>query len=433
MISVRKLFFIILFIFTFTTSFAQEEVWYAKGEKAYYKKDYEDAKKSFTEAIKLKPDMKEAYYMRGLSFLFTNDAENAEKDFTKVLQLDSNYADAYNNRGLCRGYMQDVDAAIEDFKKATSIDNKFAQAYLNLGSAYMTNEDYDNALVCLNKVVELDSTNPENYFIRGTLFYLQEKYDEAINDFTKSLNLGLKSVKTYYNRANAYYKLGEYKEAISDFTKLLEINPKDIEALNNRSFAYEKAGMKELADYDKLVMAEIYTRTDDFPDINKLKYKKYSFLESGITCELPENWYVLKDTSEHGAIMIVTRDSVGNINNQYLVGLRIAFDSSMKSQYDVGTIDEILNFWEVNADSNSKMFNEYKQTSKDNFSRDGYKGFLKKASLTYDDKTFPIELYEIVLAKPDKLIYAYLQAPKQRFEYYQKVFDKAIKSLRISN
>ena len=413
------------------SAFSQEEVWYAKGEKAYNKKDYENAVLSFTEAIKIKPDMKESYYMRGLAFLFMQDAENAEKDFNSVLKLDSNNADAYNNRGLSKSYLQDVDGAILDFKKAIEIDSNFAQAYLNLGSAYMTNEDYDKGLVCLNKVVELDSTNPENYFIRGTLYYIQEKYDEAIDEFTKSLNLGLKSVKTYYNRANAHYKIGEYKEAVADFTKLLEINPQDFEALNNRSFAYDKLGMTELADYDKLLMAEIYTRINDFPDIAKLKYKKYSFLDNKISFELPDNWFVLSDTSEKGALMIVTRDSVGDINNHYLVGLRISFDSCMKEQYDVGTEEEILNFWEVNADSNSKMFQEYKLISKENFSRDGYKGFIKKASLTYDDKTFPIQLYEIVLVKPDKLIYSYLQAPKQRFEYYNRIFERAIKTLKI--
>ncbi|MFH1051184.1 MAG: tetratricopeptide repeat protein [bacterium] len=421
---------IFLFLFA-TTIIAQEEVWFAKGEKAFYKKEYKDAIISFSEAIKIKKDMKEAYLMRGIAFLNIEDAEASLKDFSSYIQLDSTNPDVFNYRGLSKSYRQDVLGAIEDFKKAVALDSNFSQAYLNLGSAYLAEEDYDNGLTCLNKVVKLDKKNPENYFIRGTLFYLTKKYEDAIADFSKSIELGLKISKTYYNRANSYYKVGKYKEAISDFTNLLKLNPKDREALNNRAIAYDKAGMKDLAAIDRLTIAEILTGIEDLPDIRKLKYKKYSFLNNEISIEMPDNWFVVKDTMLKGEIMVISRDSIGKISNHYVAGARIATDSNMKEQYNVGTVEEILNFWEVNADSNSLMFKEYKLISKEPFLRGDYRGFIKKVRMLYDYNTFPILLYEIVLAKENKLIYAYFQSPEQRFDYYQKIFDKSLMTLSI--
>jgi len=411
---------------------AQEEIWFAKGEKAYNNKNYAEAIKCFTEAIKAKPDIKDAYYMRGLAFMFVEESELAEKDFTKVIELDSNDADAYNNRGLSLSYQQQVEESIKDFAKAVDIDSNFSLAYLNLGSAYLAIEEFDNALNCMNRVVKLDSNNAENYFIRGTVHYYKKHFPEAIEDFTKSLNLGLKTDKTFYNRANSYFKVGRYQDAINDFNEILKMNPYDLEALNNRAIAYGKVGMKDEADEDKLKLAEIYTGIEKLTDINKLKFKKYTLLDNLISIELPSDWMMLSDTSDDGGLLVVCRDSITDIAKHYIAGVRIAFDNSMKKQYDVETVEEILNFWEANADSNKALFRHHEVQSKEPLTIDGYRGFIKKVYIEYNDDTFQIILYEIVLAKPDKLIYMYFQSPKRRFDYYKKIFDKALKTIKIN-
>jgi tetratricopeptide (TPR) repeat protein len=429
----KKIFYSIIFIFLCINlvANAQEEIWFAKGEKAYYKKQYEEAVTSFTEAIKRKPDMVDAYYMRGLSFLFLQDAESAEQDFTSVIKLDSNNSDAYNNRGLARSYQQKMESAIIDFQKAIEIDSNFKQAYLNLGSAYLATESYDSGLTCMNKVISLESNNAEHYFIRGTIYYFLKKYNEAIDDFTESLNLGLKVDKTYYNRANSYYKLGKYLEAIDDFSVMLKMNPYDLEALNNRAYAYQKAGLTDKADEDKLRLAEIYTGIEQLTDINKLKFKKFSLKNDAISIELPQEWCFLQDTTKHGGIMIITRDSITASDKNYIAGVRIAYDTLMNEQYGVSSPEEILDFWEANSDSNKSKFKTYKILSKEPIHIGSYKGILKKVEMEFFEDTFAIILYEIVLAKKDKLVYAYFQSPRLRFDYYKTIFDKSLKTFKI--
>ena len=63
-------------------------------------KRYEEAEKTFSKAIVLKPDDAEAFCNRGVVWFYRSEYDRAIADFTKALELDSNYALAYCNRGI---------------------------------------------------------------------------------------------------------------------------------------------------------------------------------------------------------------------------------------------------------------------------------------------------------------------------------------------
>jgi hypothetical protein len=48
------------------------------------------------------------------------------------------------------------------------------------------------------------------------------------------------------------------------------------------------------------------------------------------------------------------------------------------------------------------------------------------------EQSVPLVLYEYVLSKENTLFFAYFQAPVTDFDYYQKVFEKAIESLILN-
>jgi tetratricopeptide (TPR) repeat protein len=51
-------------------------------------RDYEEAIKDFTHAIKIKPDYTLAYFNRGKAWIELSEYGNAVNDFKKVLELD---------------------------------------------------------------------------------------------------------------------------------------------------------------------------------------------------------------------------------------------------------------------------------------------------------------------------------------------------------
>ena len=427
-----KFLIMVLFISLMNIAFAKEELWFAKAEKAYNKKDYPEAIKNFNEVIKKNPKNKEALYKRGLSYLFLEQADEAISDFSEVIKLDSNHIDAFNNRGLCYGFKGEIDLSIYDFKRAIALDKDFALAYLNLGSAFLAIQDYDSAIETLNKVVSLDTTNPENYFQRGSALLFLKKYDKAKDDFTKAIEMGLKIPKSYFNRASCLFKMEDYLSAINDLNKVIELDPTDFEALTNRSVCYEKIGLTDKADADKIAVYEIQTGLKAIKSVEDIILKQFSFFDDKISIELPTNWILNKDTTAYGEIATITHDSISSIYDNYLVGVKIAIDTNMKQQYNVKTVDEILGFWEYSSEQNQKTYKEYEEHMSFNIDKDKYYGFIKEASIKVDDNSFPIRMFEVVLVKEDVLIYAYFQCPVYLFDKMKDLFKKSFETMKIN-
>ncbi len=425
---------ILLFLFVIfsITAHSQESVWFAKGEKLYNQKKYDEALQAFTKVLELNNKNKEAYYYRGICNLFQGNIYEAISDFTETIALDSNSSDAYNNRGLCYGYTGELEKSVDDFKKAISIDKNFSKAYLNLGSAYLSLEKPDDAIQILNKVVELDSNNAENYFIRGSAYLYLKDYEKGKKDFSRAIEKGLKNNKSYFNRASCFYNLGEYFQAVEDLTKALEFNPKDVEALQNRAICYSKIGFKEKANQDKLKIYMINSGLDEIQSFENIEYKKLK-LANSVEFEIPSNWIINRENTEYGEIMICTHDSVSKVSDFYLVGVRMSFDSSMYKQYELKSVNDLLGFWEYNAKENAKEYLQFEEIYRSQIQKEDYIGYFKEVMIQADENSFPIKLFEVILVKEDKLFYSYLQAPTELFDKIKPIFERIYKSIVFIN
>ena len=424
---------ILILFFTFNILSAQEQVWYAKGEKALNNKKYEEAINAFSEVIKINKKNPEAFYSRGLCHLFNDDPLAAIGDFSVAIELDSLWSDAYNNRGLCYGYIGELESSADDFKKAIELDSNFTKAFLNLGSAYLTMGKTDKSIEMLNKVVEKDSTNPESYFIRGSAYLFNKDFEKGKEDFSIAIDLGLKSNKAYFNRASCSFNLEKYNDAIEDLSKAIDLNPKDIEAYTNRSICYTKLGLKDKANNDKVKIYLITSGMDDVSSFEDILLKDVSFLNDQISSKFPQNWIVNSEKTDFGEIVIVTHDSVFSISDFYFIGVRMSFDSNMYEQYNLKSEDDLLGFWEYNSKENSKNYIEFQEYFRTNIEISGYKGILKEVGIKADEDNIPVKLYELVLVKNDKLFYSYLQCPAELFEKMKVLFKKIIENIKISD
>lgn len=424
----KKVIILALFVFASLPIYAANlDSLFQEAKASMEKKQYEVAVDQFTEVLIADTTHAEAYFERGMSFLFLQKYYEAINDFAFCLTYDSDNIDALNNQGLAMIFVGYPNVAVEKISEAIEKDPKFTEAYINRANAYINMEKYDSALVDLDKANELDPKNPSLYYQYGRLYYVTKDYPKSIDNYTKAMDYGLRNAKMYYNRGNAYFKSDKYELAIKDYNKALEINPQDMDILNNRAVAYEKNGQIELAEKDREVLAKFAGL--DLPPLDSLEFKKYQSADGVISIELPANWDFETDVNGEITDMTITLDSY---NGMTVTGVTIALVRNMHRQYGTTSEEEVISFWEGSQAKNIADYFDYQFFSQKSMIVGSFWGWLNKTKLQVVKEIEPFKLYELVLVKDDKLFYAYFQAPERLFNYYSKIFDRAVESLEIN-
>ena len=252
---------------------AYYDAYYKKGLKEEYLKQ---ARKDYTQVLKLDPKNQLACYKRGCVYLAMKDFKSALADFNALIKLNPNYEYGYVSRGFAYEQMGDLNNALADYDKA--LENKpndentknyrqsvleklhpevyTVEFFLKQAASLRENKDYVRAIKIYTKVLERDSENQDAYFQRGLTYLDTEKYFLALKDYNKLLELNPDYDKeAYFNRAQAHRNANHYKEAIADYTKYLELAPNENDALFCRGMCYiaVKQYEKGIADYDKLI------------------------------------------------------------------------------------------------------------------------------------------------------------------------------------
>lgn len=410
---------------------SQTNVWLIQGKKQMESGDFPGAVGSFTKVIDHDQNNFEAYYNRGMSYLFQKQYAAAVDDLSRAVDIDPENPDAYNARGLAVGYLGRVDEAINDFSRAIELDRQFAQAYINRGSAYISALKYREALKDFSSAIKYDPKNPSSFFQRGRLYVRQKELQKSVDDFTKAVQLGLNDPTVYYNRGNSYYKMKKYKKAITDYSRVLALNPGDTEALNNRAMAYEMSGNKKKAKVDRKKLNEMSSKK--FPPIEEVKFNTFTSKNGDISVDLPAGWHVTYTEAKDESGMIISIEKVNTESDQMTVGVTMSLQKNMGKRYGVQSEPDIMEFWKSSVLSNAENYYKYQMFKTKSSMRGEWGSTLNTTLLQFSKEYYPFKMYEHILVKPNTLFYAYYQSPERQWGYYKKIFDKAIKSLKIND
>lgn len=145
--------------------------------------------------------------------------EEAKKTFSEAVAADPNYAEAYDGLGKVLIQQLKYEEAIQEFAKAIKINPDDYTAYFNQGVAFYHLEKYSEVIHNFTEVIRLYPKNHAAYNIRGIAYFEQGKLDEAIRDYSKAIELNPGYAKAYNNRGIAYLKQGKTAEAERDFVK----------------------------------------------------------------------------------------------------------------------------------------------------------------------------------------------------------------------
>lgn len=136
-------------------------------------KNYDDAIKTATEAIKKRPDFALAYFLR--SYLALQRAEvtaNEHKD--KAVEIEIG-----------------INKSLDDINRAIKLLPSFAVLYYNKACLLQMQNKHDEAIKLYSKAIETDPGFAEAYYNRALAYILQEKTAEAMKDMSRAGELGL--------------------------------------------------------------------------------------------------------------------------------------------------------------------------------------------------------------------------------------------------
>lgn len=157
-------------------------------------KNYSEAAKYFTLAIKSKPKDALLYFSRGNCYFSLKKYNLAVADYKTAIHYDSLFLGAYNNMAVARIYNQGSNQQKireEDFRIARDNIKKFEQkgdidnlqVLQNLGMIYLYLFDFKSSENYFSKIISLDSTNANGYFYKGLTNYYLRNYDKALDSF----------------------------------------------------------------------------------------------------------------------------------------------------------------------------------------------------------------------------------------------------------
>ncbi len=154
-------------------------------------KKYDDAIKSFKEAIKLNPKHSMALYELGIIHEQQKNYDDAIKYYTESLRVKEN-SEAFQSLGICYFKKGMLKEAYRNLVKAMLLNpNKFT-IYNSIGAVLEKSGNYDSAIQMLEIATKLNPKNIIGFYNLGIAFDKKGDFGNAIINYEKAIELGHK-------------------------------------------------------------------------------------------------------------------------------------------------------------------------------------------------------------------------------------------------
>ncbi|XP_042722135.1 tetratricopeptide repeat protein 37 [Lagopus leucura] len=291
-----------------------------EGYIHYSQKKYEQAERSFQNAIERRAEIAEYHQYLGLTYWFMSDETKKDKGktlthFLKAAKLDSYlgsvfcylgnyYRDVAGDKSRARGCYKKafeldgtdeesgaaaVDLSVElgDTDTALSILNEVTEkanagaakwAWLHRGLYYLRTGQPSKAVADLQAALRADRMDPNCWESLGEAYVSRGSYAAALKSFRKASELNPDHVYSIYRAAAVEQILGKYENAIATYQQILEKTEEYVPALKGLGECYLMLARSALEKYlDMRAVGyieqalEFFTRaTKNRPDISSL-------------------------------------------------------------------------------------------------------------------------------------------------------------------
>lgn len=173
----------------------------------------------------------EAEYEKGNAAFERKDWDEARSHYDAALRLNADHAPSLLNRGRVALVTGKVNDAAADFRKVTDLKPELPAARTYLAAALLDQGKHADAIVQAGKAVELDPKQALAWYIRGTAQIHKGEFRKGIDDLNEAAKLVPNDPVVFNNRGIAWQKLGDEAKAKADFERR--------DWLNDKQKAYE--------------------------------------------------------------------------------------------------------------------------------------------------------------------------------------------------
>jgi tetratricopeptide (TPR) repeat protein len=206
-----------------------EASWYNRGKSLYNLGRYEEAIKSYNRAISFKHDKHEAWHNRGDSLFHLSRYEEAVESYDRAISFQHDDHEAWYGRGISLGNLGRYEEAIESYDRAISFKHDYHEAWSNRGISLKNLGCYEEAIDSYDRAISFKHNDHKTWCNRGnSLFYLG-RYEDAIKSYEHAIKMNLKNnldkAWSLHNKAWICYLLDQKNESINCFDQTIVIKP----------------------------------------------------------------------------------------------------------------------------------------------------------------------------------------------------------------
>ena len=193
---------------------------YNQGNAFYEQKQYEQALRTFAEAVRLEPGNASFHSGRGRALYTLKRYQDALQAFEKAAQLEP-AATSYSKKiKEIRGQLKREEEARAQNKLKEDAASQYKQ-----GNTFFSSKQYEKALTAFTEAVRLQPSNAEYQSARGRTLHTLKRYEEALAAFLNAASLDPKKGYYYKMQGDALYELKRYQDALQAFEKAAQLEP----------------------------------------------------------------------------------------------------------------------------------------------------------------------------------------------------------------
>uniref|UniRef100_A0A669QMT7 Tetratricopeptide repeat domain 37 n=1 Tax=Phasianus colchicus TaxID=9054 RepID=A0A669QMT7_PHACC len=229
----------------------------------YSQKKYEQAERSFQNAIERRAEIAEYHQYLGLTYWFMSEETKKDKGKTLTHFLKAAKLDSYLGSVFCYlgNYYRDVagdkSRARGCYKKAFELDGTDEESGTAAVDLSVELGDTDTALSILNEVTEKANAGAAKWaWLHRGLYYLRTgQPSKAVADLQAALRADRMDPNCWESLGEAYVSRGSYAAALKSFRKASELNPDHVYSIYRAAAVEQILGKYEnaIATYQQIL------------------------------------------------------------------------------------------------------------------------------------------------------------------------------------
>jgi len=184
---------------------------------------YQDAVKTYLQAIMFDRNELKAYFGLAMSYKYLKQYKKAIGTLTKLVEKDDSNDEYFFELGVCSLLDGHPEQAIPYLIKAILINREHLEAQIQLAIAHELVDETDLSLMIYNKLIETNPDFLKAYYNKAAMLMGMGNYMEASCTFFQLIKRNPDYYKAYLGIAMSFDKMAKYKDAVRYYKKFLEL------------------------------------------------------------------------------------------------------------------------------------------------------------------------------------------------------------------